>query len=473
MKNNMLLVGGGVLITILLLSSEHLFDNYNGWELTSALTSIIVGVFFFAVWKMMKFEFWSPTFFVIFSLYMFHLSTLALLFFDHSIIQDEFVLLFRYESRIGFLASLYSSIFIVVFIMGCVSFKKNTLLYKVTNESIDPNILKQTRRLGLFLFFISFPPELYHVSMQIITRKIFGYAEVDATVGSEINGIPIGFLFNLFIPSILLILSSYRNNKRKFTIIALIWGIYYVALMFFTGRKGSSILAIIPVLFMYCLFYRIKFKLIYAVALYILLVVMSMTTLTRFSVMDSSFSSNIAETYKKNDPIRDICLEMGGTIKGPIQAMMAVKDISDFRFGLTYPACFLDILNEYLGFDNKMIGQYAKFNEFLSDPSRGAEVNDSVYSMGGSMIAEWYWNFGWIGVPLVYFLAFFICRYESIIYKKSKNPIQFAVYLMLLHFILKWTRGYFYDVVWLSLYTYIVISIFRKLFVSKKYYRFT
>ena len=95
MKNNMLLVGGGVLITILLLSSEHLFDNYNGWELTSALTSIIVGVFFFAVWKMMKFEFWSPTFFVIFSLYMFHLSTLALLFFDHSIIQDEFVLLFR------------------------------------------------------------------------------------------------------------------------------------------------------------------------------------------------------------------------------------------------------------------------------------------------------------------------------------------------------------------------------------------
>ena len=178
--------------------------------------------------------------------------------------------------------------------------------------------------------------------------------------------------------------------------------------------------------------------------------------------MDRNFTSTFKEILVENDPVRDICVEMGGTIKGPIQAMMATKNIDDFRMGLTYPATLIDIMNEYmhLGFDD--LGQYVKFDVYLSNPKRGAEINDSVESMGGSLIAEWYWNFGWIGLPLILVLVYYLIRYENRISQNAYRPVQFAIYVMFLHFILKWTRGYFYDVVWLCIYTYVAITILKR-----------
>lgn len=456
-----------MLFSVVYILVNNLDDISNTWYSQLSICTVFLVLYVWFVWKKNGFAFWSPIFFIIFSLFMFHLSTVAYCFVDDTVLEDDNLMLTRYGEEIGLMASLYSLLFIYVFVIGCVIYKKSEYQTKQKDEIISESVLSQCRKLGLILMSISILPEFYHQYMQIISRVTLGYAEVDATIGSNFMGIPIGFLFNLFIPSLLLILSSYRYQKKKFMVIAGLWFVYYVILMFFTGRKGSSIQAIIPVIFMYCYFYRPKVRLLYAFVLYIVLMVMTITTKTRFMVMGVGFSNSVKELIVENDPIREICVEMGGSIKGPIQAIMATRTITDFRMGLTYPLCFLDIINEYLHLGLDDIEQYVKFNKYLSDPSRGAVVNESVEFMGGSLIAEWYWNFWWLGLFFVPILAKFLCHYEQKIYVYTNKPVKFAIYVMFLHFILKWTRGYFYDVVWLTIYTYTAITILKKILLQK------
>lgn len=125
-------------------------------------------------------------------------------------------MLYRYGDEWGFQGTLYSELFIEVYLLGVLMFSKsNTELadYDET-KGTDGNSLEICRSIGLCMLAISILPQLYHDVIQIGAKIAGGYQamfESDTTF----YGIPLGWFTKLFLPAILLVLSSYRNNKRS------------------------------------------------------------------------------------------------------------------------------------------------------------------------------------------------------------------------------------------------------------------
>ena len=213
-----------------------------GWEYRAGITTVILIVYSLISWRILGLKYASPTFFVLFSLYMFHLSSITVIGFDTSTEYDYMQMLYRYGDEWGFQGTLYSELFIEVYLLGVLMFSKsNTELadYDET-KGTDGNSLEICRSIGLCMLAISILPQLYHDVIQIGAKIAGGYQamfESDTTF----YGIPLGWFTKLFLPAILLVLSSYRNNKRRFTIVMGITAAYFLIFMFFTGRKGNTI----------------------------------------------------------------------------------------------------------------------------------------------------------------------------------------------------------------------------------------
>ena len=91
----------------------------------------------------------------------------------------------------------------------------------------------------------------------------------------------------------------------------------------------------------------------------------------------------------------------------------------------------------------------------LSDP------NSTVFAMGGSAIAEWYWNFGWYGIPLTLVFALFICKIEQKIYCSAYKPVWFGTWVSFLYYLMRYTRGYFNEIVWQPIYVFLFVALIQ------------
>lgn len=227
---------------------------------------------------------------------MFHLSSVTVIGFDTTTKYDYMQMLYRYGDEWGFQGTLYSELFIEVYLLGVLMFSKsNTELadYDET-KGTDGNSLEICRSIGLCMLAISILPQLYHDVIQIGAKIAGGYQamfESDTTF----YGIPLGWFTKLFLPAILLVLSSYRNNKRRFTIVMGITAAYFLIFMFFTGRKGNTIQTLVPLLFMYCYFFKPKLKIWYIAVAYLGIYFVTIVTHTRELAVDANFWNSLQE----------------------------------------------------------------------------------------------------------------------------------------------------------------------------------
>ena len=187
----------------------------------------------------------------------------------------------------------------------------------------------------------------------------------------------------------------------------------------------------------------------------------TIVTKTRDLKVDENFVISLKEAILAANPITDLLLEMGGTIKAIIQIMLAVPETGSFMFGKVYLLSPLASILSGLGISEQLV-DYVSFNKFLSLPKRGAYINSTVASMGGSAIAEWFWNFGWIGIFLAIFMGLFIIIYENFIIKNIKNPIIFAIGCNFMFSLMRYTRGYFLELFWNTLCQVIFVYIIYK-----------
>ena len=460
MKKNKQFAIIGVVVTLLnlLLLYEDIERLSYGWEYRCAITTFVLVTFTLFAWKQVGLKFYSPVFFIIFSLYMFHLSSVSVIGIDTQK-YDEHQMLYRYGDELGFYGFFYSELFIEIFIVCYLFFYKNNVINNVKSVDVNDRYLCASRKIGVLLLSISFSPELYHDVSQVLVKATGGYSAMNSETDYSFYGIPLGYFTKLFMPSIIILLSSYRNEKKIFLRVAFFASLYFVVFMFLTGRKGNSIQSLIPIIFLYFYFFRPKFKFSYLIYIYVGLYFIAVVTATRQYAMTSDFKTNVIGSIERVSPIKDICLEMGGSIKAPIQAIMAIPSNGDFQYGLSYPASIIYSIGSGLHMPVESIKKYALFNVYLGQPERGSFINDSVAAMGGSIIAEWYWNFGWVGLPLVFILALFISKYERNLIMNVNKPITFALYVSLLYFLLRWTRGYFNDVIWQSLFIFVLTKI--------------
>lgn len=470
-RKKFLVVGLGLMIIFINCSilSRDIASLSEGWEFRSAITTVVLIAYSLIAWKVMGFRFSSPKFFVLFSLYMFHLSSITVIGFDRATEYDYMQMLYRYGESWGFLGTLYSELFIEFYVLGVVIFsaKDSKINYYDRTKVASENSLIICRKIGLIMLAISIFPQLYHDVIQISAKAMGGYQAM-FEADTSFLGIPLGWFTKLFLPSILLILSSYRNHKKQFIMVMGMTSVYFLIFMFLTGRKGNTIQTLVPFVFMYCYFFRPKFKLWYIPVIYFGALWVTIVTHTRELAFDASFMSSLSNVISSSNPLKDLCLEMGGTVKAPIQAIMSVPATGNFQWGRTYLVSIIYSILSGIKIPCSELEKYALFNIYLSQPERGSYINSTVYAMGGSAIAEWYWNFGWIGIPLVLIFAFLITKFEAKILKSAYNPIKFAVWTTFLYYLMRYTRGYFNEIVWQPLYILIFVFILQKILLRKR-----
>ncbi|WP_340597894.1 O-antigen polysaccharide polymerase Wzy [Priestia megaterium] len=469
-KLNILLWG----IAVLLFSYAIVFNDLSGisegWEWRCALVATINIAYYIYIWRTMNFRWMSPKFFVLFSLIMFHISSVIVIGYDWRFYGIKYTtneMLYRYGNYWGFWGTIYALLFVFVYVIGIVCFsnvENRNSISGVTAACTDQT-LRVCRRIGLFMFFIAVFPQLYHDITQIFVKNKVGYEgmfEVDITF----YGIPLGWFTKLFLPSILLILSSYRNDKKKFTIIFLITIFYFLIFMFLTGRKGNTIQTIVPLVFLYCIFFKTKLRISYVILAYFGAFFVTVVTNIRKMTIDGSFFEKLKEIISESEPIKGLCLEMGGTVKAIIQALMAIPATGNFQYGRTYIASFVYSILSGLKLPVDSLEKYALFNVFLEQPERGQYINSTVYAMGGSAVAEWYWNFGWYGIPLVLLFSFCIVKFESYLLSLYNRPVGFAVATSFLYYLMRYTRGYFNEIIWQPIYIIVFVWIIYKVFIK-------
>ncbi|WP_164880663.1 O-antigen polysaccharide polymerase Wzy [Clostridium manihotivorum] len=466
-KFNLILIG----LSALIFGWAYIFTDLNkvsnGWEYRMAIFSTILVVYYIVVWKCMRFAVVSPKFFVLLSLWLFHISLVIVMGFNlHE--YNKYIMLYRYGEQNSCNALFFSNMVIIFYVFGLiVSSKKNRKLRldKDIDSAFEAEIC---RKVGITLFLLSLLPTLYSNYVQISAKIADGYTGT-MSADTSFHGIPLGWFTKMFLPSILLLMASYKNDKKKCLRVMIPTLIYYIAFMFFTGRKGNTIQTIVPILIIYFYYFKPKIRIFNIVIVYLGIYIVTIVTKTRSMSVDANFWIQLKAVIKETSPISDLMLEMGGTIKSVIQMQLAVPKTGTYLFGITYIfGVIFSILNTGLKLNVVMpLAKYSVFAEYLAQPQRGKYINDTVVSMGGSCIAEWWWNFGWFTLIFVLVFAKLVLLYEERIENVLYNPTKFAMWCSFLYYLMRYTRGYVTDMVWDPIFIFLCISFMYKYFKSR------
>lgn len=433
------------------------------WELQCAILCIVHAVYAVIAWKALHFSFFSPkTLFLLF-LVLFHEGNLLVAaFFPMTPEEQTFCMLYRYGEEQALTASRYCILFIFMYIWLVILLEGKQGERMAMPRKSAPNLTK----IGWILMLVALPTTLYTDFKMALGRISQGYAgvyEADVTF----YGIPLGYFTKMFFPAIVLLLIGYRNRKKQFYKIFVVVLLYYLLRMILIGRKGDSILAIIPIVGLYAHCFKPKGKWYYLVGGYLLVFVCSLVTKMRGTAIDAGFEQMLAETVQSANPIKDILLEMGGTIKAVIQSMMAVPATGSFRGGATYIWAPIGGILSGLKISTPWITAQTQMPQFFSLPERGAYINATVPSMGGSAIGEWYLNFGWPGLILMVALVWLIIRYDKRYIRSVNNDLAFAYMNIFLFYFLRYSRAYVIELVWNPLFCIMVVAVLNYLFTKK------
>ena len=435
------------------------------WEVFAAIMSIFTLIYAIYVWGMFKFKILSPAFLFFIATYTLHLSLIILVGFnlrEYKVIAN--VVLYTYSEQDCVYAILYCNWFLFMYISSYMILKRNRLKENEYKKyGVDLNF---TRKIGFIILGISAPAMLYNNLIQIKTRMTISYHDI-YNIDTSFYGIPLGPLINLFLPSLFFILYSYNNNKKKFTYTSIVIIVYYTLYMLLTGAKINALVTIIVIMVMYNYYFGIKLSL-----KMILLAYIGAKVLVSVSAMRSDSglgTTNVIQEFMngfvKNDPIIELLNELGGTVLTPTLVMLAVRSGGGYLYGQSYLFGPIGSILQGLRVTD-YFSDKANMVKYLTDPERGYYINSKTYAMGGSVIGEWYLNFGWLGIILVPLLVICIIKFEKIIFESTDNALNKVMSYCFLISLIMYSRQYITDLFWIAFYRYASCYLIIK-FISK------
>ena len=466
-KKAYLIMAGMLLIISILLFQNTILSLNDGWETISAIFTIVEIAYLIIAFRGLNKSFLSLSFLFSVALILFHLGNVIVVGLDLYMPEySQNLMIYRYGEDRAKPAIIYSIWFILFFIIGCILFSqegKNG--QKIENlKHIDWNDDKHIacKNTGLILISISILPSLYVLALMANARLTMGYAEV-YNVDYRFFGVSVGWLTNLLIPGIFLLLVGISNYKKIFLRITYFVTFYYVIYMFLSGRRADGFLVIMSILILRNFFYKIKLRISSIVLCWIGLASLTFIAQTRGEEMAiSEMLFSFIESIFHFDILWDFFLELGGTIRSPLLVIEVMKQYPQYRLGLTYLLSPISAVLNGLRITSSL-NNFISFYSFLSSPDMRNIIGSAINNMGGSAIAEWYFNFGSIGVILVPFLA------KGILYLEKKSetfvetPFLQAFCFYSFYWILRYSRGYFSEMMWVFLFTFAVAGIIYSL----------
>jgi energy-converting hydrogenase Eha subunit A len=343
-------------------------------------------------------------------------------------------------------ASIFSIIMINVLQLGMaftLTKPSNEGAYGDQNDAIDTaKVDARIRTWGMILFVVCILPTLYYDFLRIGQSFISSYAQ-SYTYGSNTITTYASQLFEIAIFALIYV---NRNNAK--------WKYFYypkvcwelIKLVLIGNRMGpiSSLLAI----------YLLKTGLItperprknkfrYIIIAFVGIFLMGFVSAFRNTKGSFSIFQAIIESLTTRNAIVSFFTESGTTLLDQVLLIDLVPESIPFVHGKTY----INSLSILIPFSTRIFGQSS--TDYISI---GSILNGFWYNrgLGGSVIAEAYFNFGWFSFIFFAVLGFVISKYQYIYSKVLSNenrPLLLIALTFLTEQLLIYPRGYFYAVI--------------------------
>lgn len=256
----------------------------------------------------------------------------------------------------------------------------------------------------------------------------------------------------------------YINRKEKGKCRAiLVISLIYLAVTMLTGGR---IVALMNMVVLFITYYKIveklqckKLILIFILGFFFVQYVVNIG-LSRTAGFGTSFDVGLSI----RDLVARVLAEFGGTGYTVILTMKHVPQNVPYLYGMTYPLSLMYVFPNF-GWNSWNIFHATSFTDYLREYTSSG--------IGGSYIAEVYFNWGYYGIVFLYaigvFLSWFDAKINELIYRE--RWIQILPYLAVMPYILMITRSYFKDIIrpfaWMAVISFVLYRMFRRKVMEK------
>lgn len=418
-----------------------LFNNEPDIKLTTYLSTVQL-ILALIILKMNKNSIFSITAIFLILSYLFHFGQAIIIAYGFNDIYAHRSIL-SITSPESFLKAMYFAMVSHYFItLGMVwsSTTRKPLLVIQDNENIMLNRLKF---IAIIVLIVTIVPLIYLDILKIITVKSSGYVSTYETYTTGINKFL--HLFAQFArPAITLLLISYKNDKKKANLIFGLSSLYFIFMMI-SGDRGTNIINLLTNIFVYYKIIRnLKTKNIIIVAVigYFFMGFVSTISILRDTSQISIDGLIYYYKYRSSDGIiYSVLREFGLTIKTLIYSIDFTSASSEYNYGSTYIFSWMNLSPKLP--DSIIKAFSTDFTFVKSFPLAYQE------SLGGSYLGELFYNFGWFGSIISFFVGRLIGNIDNSIENAidNKNWVVFSLLMILFPNLLLWVRGYFVELI--------------------------
>lgn len=451
-KNYSLILEYGFLIGIsFLLIDLYSSLNYEQWLRIIGLHICIIFVLSMLMLKVAGVAFLSlSSLFTIFT-FIFHFGQLVILTFGFHY-KFTIVNYSKWLEQEPFKRTILFSFFVfMTMTLGILISTKNRLKNKLTKK-INRNKEKiiDIKLLGYLILISTFPIKLILDLYQIYFSMRYGYVGM---LEMGISGVILQ-IAQFYIIGVVLLLLAYQGNRWKATMIFFLSALYCIFSMLSGGKSRPTIHIVLLCYVYFTTVVKLKWTQIlkYGIVGYLMVLFLNTVTIVRAEGITSIQNFLLLMLSSDQNPIFKVLEEFGSTIYTVYQAIVIVPEKLSYAYGVTYLASLSQVLLNIGGILNHAtnIAQFA------------IHLNEG-YPLGGSYIAELYYNFGYIpslflGVVIGGFVNNISVRMEF--YLKNGAYVQFSYFIMLFTSIIWWVRAGFIDLIRGTVWSILLIMVF-------------
>lgn len=347
-----------------------------------------------------------------------------------------FVELFGCET---ILPEIYSNAGVLIFSVKFIFFSHALLLLgmllPIKNKKKKRHFIQylntaRVRWIAFACLIIGIYPKFYMDIQQYLLRKSGGYLNTYSFDKSGIGGR--GTLYYLGMELLLFTLKDNKKLAKKIVLLAPCGEIF--ALL--SGNRFYSIVFILVLIYIYTTFIQkvdSKNILFYICIFIVLCIVISVIRETRMESFSAAENVNMLDYFITKNPIIGAIQELGGSIKTVVWCRRFVPDRVNYAYGRTYTDSFIRMIPgiKLINFDSDYLSYVSTLPYNLA--------------MGGSWIAELYYNFSAIGAIFSYILGYVLAKIDKkfVLVFNEKNYFQIVIHLPLIFYIFYYIRNAF------------------------------
>ena len=365
-------------------------------------------------------------------------------------VSDELIFSSNSEAEI-IRATTYFLFSFVLFSLGInmvsTSYDYSYRISKDYNEAI--------KKVAIFIFFTSGILYFYYNIPKLIQSISNGYSSLFIDNDSDSSNL-LGYYSKFFVPSILLLIYTYRDNKKIRNILFIVLIIVALGLLLMGGRGGAISILVILIVFYGKFIKAYKKKDIIKLLIIFLLISILIPFMANYRDNRNNDIQEVFEDVLKNDnnPITQTIMELGGSMNAWCLTDKAIPTLQNYSYGGSYLASIGMLVPSFM-LGGISVANYAALDIWLQN------IWNMPYGPGFNIFAETYYNFGWIfGIIFAFFEGYLFGKLFNISSKnKDKNALFSVLSIIFLYNELLIARYPFHNTLRNFTYMFLIIYI--------------